>query len=207
MASRRERKKEQTRAAVLNAAMVLFSERGISGTRVEDITQRADLGKGAFYNYFPSKDALVAELVAQGVQVFKSNYLGRLNGTPDLAERVSELVRLYSSFLDDNPHYALLIHQARGLVLLRAAKQDALREVFVDYLGGVGQALLATVDADTWSDQEVMDIAAALLGGVSGYRSFRKVAALPLQHSTAQEVMMLGIPGVVEQRQDIAPVV
>ena len=67
MNDRRQRKKETTRKALLDAAIALMAERGLYATRIEDITERADLGKGAFYNYFLSKDALVAALAKAGL--------------------------------------------------------------------------------------------------------------------------------------------
>lgn len=202
MEGRRERKKQQTRAALLDAAMTLFAERGISGTRVEDVTERADLGKGAFYNYFSSKDALVAELVARGVALLQSEYLSRLNGATDVSSRVAELARLHGRFLDEHPEYALLFHQARGLLLLRNSRVESLREVFADYLLRVGQSMTPPSGNGNgngaWSDAYLMDIAAALVGGVAGYRSFRAAAALDPQ-GTAVDILKVGIPELLDQ--------
>ncbi|MDR3739268.1 MAG: TetR family transcriptional regulator [Terracidiphilus sp.] len=75
---RRERKAAETRRALFRAALKLFSERGFSNVTVEDITEAADVGKGTFFNYFPTKDHVlgvmaeiqvgqIAEAVAQAV--------------------------------------------------------------------------------------------------------------------------------------------
>lgn len=198
MENRRERRKQQTRQALLDAAMVLFAERGIYGTRVEDITERVDLGKGAFYNYFPSKDALISELVAQGVQTFEERYLSRMDGTREITMRVIELARLHTSFLDDYPEYALLFHQVRGLLLFKETRVERLRQVFAGYLCAVGQALIEAQRAEDWREEDLQDLGAALVGGVAGYRSYRIAAALPPSVSTAEEVLALGIPGLIE---------
>ncbi len=57
---RRERRRRETRERLFRAALRLFAERGFTATTVEDITEAADVGKGAFYNYFPSKEHLLA---------------------------------------------------------------------------------------------------------------------------------------------------
>ena len=72
---RRERKKEITRQALLQAAIKLFGDRGFQGTRVEDITDRVDLAKGAFYNYFDSKETLLAELILEGIELLERDVL------------------------------------------------------------------------------------------------------------------------------------
>ncbi len=53
---RRERRRAETREKIFRAALQLFAARGISAVTVEDITEAADVGKGTFFNYFPSKE-------------------------------------------------------------------------------------------------------------------------------------------------------
>lgn len=57
--NRRQRHSTQTRERLFRAALDLFAEKGFSKTTVEDITNAADLGKGTFFNYFPSKEHLL----------------------------------------------------------------------------------------------------------------------------------------------------
>jgi AcrR family transcriptional regulator len=47
------------RAAIINAALGLFVERGFYGTAVPEIAERASVGAGTIYRYFDSKEALV----------------------------------------------------------------------------------------------------------------------------------------------------
>jgi AcrR family transcriptional regulator len=44
---------------LFRAALNLFAQKGFGETTVEDITNAADVGKGTFFNYFPSKDHLL----------------------------------------------------------------------------------------------------------------------------------------------------
>jgi AcrR family transcriptional regulator len=58
--SRRERHRTETRERLFRAALRLFAERGYLETTVEDITDAADVGKGTFFNYFPTKEHVLA---------------------------------------------------------------------------------------------------------------------------------------------------
>ena len=57
---RRERRRLETRERLYRAALELFGERGFLETTVEDITEAADVGKGTFFNYFPTKEHVLA---------------------------------------------------------------------------------------------------------------------------------------------------
>lgn len=61
-AGRRERRRLETREKIFRAALQLFSERGLNGTTVEDITEAADVGKGTFFNYFQNKEQVLSVL-------------------------------------------------------------------------------------------------------------------------------------------------
>ncbi len=61
---RRERHRTATRERLFRSALTLFAEHGFTATTVEDITEAADLGKGTFFNYFPSKEHVLEALGA-----------------------------------------------------------------------------------------------------------------------------------------------
>lgn len=60
--SRRERKKQEARRRIYQAAVHLFIEKGFDATRVDEIAGRADVAKGTVFNYFPHKTSFLAAL-------------------------------------------------------------------------------------------------------------------------------------------------
>ena len=68
---RRERRRAEIRDRIYRAALELFAERGFLETTVEDITEAADVGKGTFFNYFPTKEHVLATLGAERLAVIE----------------------------------------------------------------------------------------------------------------------------------------
>jgi len=64
---RRERHRTEIRERLFRAALRLFAERGYLETTVEDITEAADVGKGTFFNYFQTKEHVLATFGAERI--------------------------------------------------------------------------------------------------------------------------------------------
>jgi len=79
--NRRERRSVELRERIFRAALNLFAKQGFAETTVEDITNAADVGKGTFFNYFPSKDHILL--------VFAEMQIGRLRLAVEEARRTS----------------------------------------------------------------------------------------------------------------------
>ncbi len=62
-AIRAEQERQAARARLLDAALELFSEKGISAGTTAEVALRAGVSKGLVFNYFPTKDALLQALI------------------------------------------------------------------------------------------------------------------------------------------------
>lgn len=56
----RERKKRRTRRAIQEVALDLFERQGFDATTIEQIADAAEISPSTFFNYFPSKEDVVA---------------------------------------------------------------------------------------------------------------------------------------------------
>lgn len=77
--SRRRRRSAELRERLFRAALDQFAKKGFLETTVEDITNAADVGKGTFFNYFPSKDHILL--------AFGEMQLAKLQSAMDEARR------------------------------------------------------------------------------------------------------------------------
>jgi AcrR family transcriptional regulator len=71
---RRERKREQTKQGLINAAVDLFVAKGYDETTIDDIAAAADVAKVTFYYYFKSKEEIVLAIKENGAE----ELLGRM---------------------------------------------------------------------------------------------------------------------------------
>jgi len=64
----RARKRRMTRTAIMDSARALFEAHGVDKASMEAIAHSADVSIASLYNYFPSKDLLLSELIIDGVE-------------------------------------------------------------------------------------------------------------------------------------------
>lgn len=62
---RRRLSRRVRESLLLQAALAQFVECGFAGSRMEDVAARAGVAKGTLYLYFPSKDALLRNVISQ----------------------------------------------------------------------------------------------------------------------------------------------
>ena len=133
----RERKKDETRRALMYAALGLFAERGYDQVTVEQIAERANVAARTFFRYFDGKAAACFGFVGSATDELRSSedglttteaqireYAGRVHDDPDFYETQVRLTL-------DHPQV-----RAKRLELLLAF-DDALAEAFLRETPGV----------------------------------------------------------------------
>jgi AcrR family transcriptional regulator len=110
-----------TRQALTGAAAELIAEKGVAGLRIQEITERADVALGSFYNHFKTKDELVEAVVADTIEVRAQAIVDRMASIEDPAEVVSFACRRVIQIAYDEPELAwLFVHLDRADVLFEA---------------------------------------------------------------------------------------
>jgi len=103
---RRQRRATETRIRLFRVALALIAERGIQKVTVEEITAAADVGKGTFFNYFPTKEHVLG--VMAEIQFSKVNEAASraLDGDTPIREVLHELVLRLAEEPGRNPRLA-----------------------------------------------------------------------------------------------------
>jgi AcrR family transcriptional regulator len=97
------------RAAILEAALDLFVERGFHGTAVPAIAERAGVGAGTIYRYFESKEALVNALYREWKQAISTSVISRMPVGRPPREQFRAVFERMCEFVAEHPKvYAFL---------------------------------------------------------------------------------------------------
>ncbi|HHV94882.1 MAG TPA: TetR/AcrR family transcriptional regulator [Clostridiaceae bacterium] len=108
-ANKRERNSQKSREDILRAAEIKFAEKGIYGTRVDDIAKEANINKRMLYEYFGNKEDLYRAVLVEVYSRLSKEEMTLLSEDIDCIEAVKKIIKLYFDFLKSNPTYVNLI--------------------------------------------------------------------------------------------------
>jgi AcrR family transcriptional regulator len=160
--NRREENRQRTRRDIVAAARRLFATDGVENTTCEAIASRAQVSRATFFNYFPSKSAVVDELVLEMSREFRVLLEAEARLDLPTAERIRRVFTQVAERVEQEGDYfrALLgvseqlwgeVNEARtriadmhaGILLLLQSglargdvRQDFPLEVLTEVLGG-----------------------------------------------------------------------
>jgi AcrR family transcriptional regulator len=120
------------RRELLAVAAQLFAERGYGGTSTDDLGAAAGISGPALYWHFPSKDALLAEMLTDVSERLLDGARSCVAGCADAEAALDALVEFQASFAVDNP--ALITVHRRELPHLGARDRQVVRRTQRRYL-------------------------------------------------------------------------
>jgi AcrR family transcriptional regulator len=128
--SRRQRRSTEIRERLFRAALNLFAQKGFAETTVEDITEAADVGKGTFFNYFPSKDHILLAFVEMQLSKLEAAIAMARSGGEPMPEFLRSLGVRMTQEPTRNPAIIRALLQAYlSTTPVRAAMMDLQRRV------------------------------------------------------------------------------
>jgi AcrR family transcriptional regulator len=104
---------QDRRELILSTAAELFARRGLHATTVRQIGDAVGLFSGSLYYYFPSKDAILDELLTRYLGAIRSRYAAVLAGDKRPAEILHDLVVTSLEVGDEHPHAQAIYQNER----------------------------------------------------------------------------------------------
>ncbi len=136
--TRREKRREDRRDTIKQAAIEVFSSKGYHGAKVSDIVERVGVAQGTFYLYFEGKQPLFGELLNDFFTIVVTTVADWEPGSLDTRDNLrTELKRVGAALtrvLDDNTALTKIFFKESSAV---AAEFDETIRDFYDTLGAV----------------------------------------------------------------------
>jgi len=90
--------RENTRQKIETAALSLFAKKGLSVT-IDEIAKKAALSKGLLYSHYPSKEALITELIRQAAVMSGTRIKEIADKDGNAAEKIRQITALMCEML------------------------------------------------------------------------------------------------------------
>src|SRR6266403_2223831 len=115
---------EQSRTAILRAAVREFAQEGLAGSRTDAIAQSAGVNKALLYYYFKDKEAIYDAVLDQVFGGVRAAIHGALSRPLPPREKLAGYVCAHFDYIASNPLYPRIVNGE----FLRAGKDPSRRE-------------------------------------------------------------------------------
>lgn len=172
--SRSEKRAEKTRKKLEIAALEVFTEYGLDATTIDDITQRADLGKGTFYRHFKDKYEIVMILVRQAIDELILRLQREDQHPQTLNDALEHLLDAHYRFFVEEYEKFILLFQGRLLVKLDRKISEQMEGPYNLYLDEM-EKMLSPFVGEKIDPMKIRRLACAVAGFVFGFFSFAMI--------------------------------
>lgn len=86
-------KQTEKKDLIIRAALEIFCEKGFHDAKMEEIADRANIGKGTIYEYFRSKETLFEKSIHAGIDYLDKIVMEDAMSKPTAREQVEAIIR------------------------------------------------------------------------------------------------------------------
>jgi TetR/AcrR family transcriptional regulator len=162
---------EQSRAAILQAAVREFSREGVAGARIDAIARSARVNKALLYYYFKDKEALYSSVLDQvfGGLTAAVNTAFALNVPP--RDKVLAYVRAHFDYVADHPLYPRIVQGEMMSAGRNGSSQlnRIVRQYFRPLAGQLSQVLTEGMAAGDFRSVDPMQVVPSMISVIVFY--------------------------------------
>jgi TetR/AcrR family transcriptional regulator len=164
---------EESRAAILRAAVTEFAEYGIAGARTDRIARAARVNKALLYYYFKDKDSLYEAVLDHVFKGMRERVLPVLESALEPREKLLEYVGRYFDYVAANPRFPRVVQAEWMRVGAHATPQmmRIAREYFAPIYQRMADLLRQGAEKGQLRRMDPMDFLPSLVGVVIFYFS------------------------------------
>jgi len=164
---------EESRAAILKAAVAEFAEHGIAGARTDAIARAAHVNKALLYYYFKDKDALYEAVLDHVFGGMRARVMPVLESNLSPRQKMLEYLGAYFDYIAANPRFPRVVQGewmrpgAKG----RARMRRVAKKYFRPILERLAEVLREGIEAGEFRPVNALDFVPSVVGVVVFYFS------------------------------------
>lgn len=169
-----QKRARRTRKKLKKAALDVFTEKSVDAATVEEITEKADVGKGTLYQHFTDKEEVVLTLVEDAVTHLIETIRSYETEPETLEEMLEHLLNAHYRFSIEAREEFLLLFQGKLLLRLKSDTLDDLEEPYLRYLGEIEEQVSSYLSPRI-DPLKIRRMACGVAGFVFGFFSFAMI--------------------------------
>ncbi|MFL9671328.1 MULTISPECIES: TetR/AcrR family transcriptional regulator [unclassified Variovorax] len=186
---------DDIRATILDAAAALFAKNGFRNTNIIDIGAACNASKSRMYHYFPSKEAMLAEMLGNHVSALVAIASDLVSAPIDPRTRLRNYFLAHLKYYyEQRDRHTVLIEDVYHLPDELRAQVNANEQKLVNFLC----ALLREINAQKFKDRQAATTHAMLMYGMLNwtYTWYQPTGRLSLD-SLADQATDMCLHGIV----------
>ena len=172
--TRMQKRAKRTRKKLKRAALDAFAEKSVDAATVEEITEKADVGKGTLYQHFADKEEIVLTLVDDSVNHLIETICTYETAPETLEGMLEHLLNSHYRFSIEAREEFLMLFQGKLLLRLESDVLDELEEPYMRYLEAI-EELVSSYLSPRIAAIKIRRLACAVAGFVFGFFSFAMI--------------------------------
>jgi TetR/AcrR family transcriptional regulator len=164
---------EQTRAAILKAAMREFALEGVAGARTEAIARAAKVNKALLYYYFKDKDALYEAVLDHVFSGLRDRVVPALESALPPRDKMLQYLGAYFDYIAENPRIPRVVQAewTRSPRIQSARMERIAQEYFRPIYQKLTEVLKAGIEAGEFRRVNPMDFLPSMVAVIVFYFS------------------------------------
>src|SRR6202521_670897 len=186
---------EESRAAILKAAVAEFAEHGIAGARTDAIARAAHVNKALLYYYFEDKDALYEAVLHHVFSGLRARVMPVLESKLPPRQKMLEYLGAYFDYIAANPRFSRVVQAEWMRAGAGSARmQRVAKEYFHPIFRKLADLLREGIEAEEFRAVNPLDFLPSVVGVIIFY-----FGAAPLM-KTLLKVDPLSVERIRERR-------
>ncbi len=182
--NRSQKRAKRTRKKLKKAALDVFSEKSVDAATVEEITEKADVGKGTLYQHFEDKEEIVITLVDEAVEHLIERIRAYDSAPETLEDMLEHLLNSHYEFSVNSKEEFMLLFQGKLLLRFESDTLDELEEPYLRYLEEIENKVSIYLSPRI-DPIKIRRLACAVAGFVFGFFSFAMIGMTPEETETS----------------------